>query len=381
MKIVEVRMKEYYSLFFGTLPKRAAYTILLFMFAGGCLGCVESGSSSQNREAAPVMKGTDGKLVDSQTAAYKLVFIHHSVGGHWLAHGNGDLVRALNKNNIYVNDITYEWEPKWLTEGALKRAKRKLLRLAKQDRSGAYNVGDRTDIGQMYDWFSGPDSVAIMGSVYAENMETDRFGDHDNDKELAKLVAGQENEIIIFKSCYPNTLLKGKPDDKANAASNPPRNYSADSELHTIANAKRALNDALKYFKSRPDKFFVIVTPPPRLELPEQGKIARGFSTWLYYDWLRENNYTLNNVMVFDLYNVLTSGQGPDRSDVNQEEGNHHRIWMRREQHVVEADKNTLMYPRKAGENHPSSAGLKKATEEFVPLLIEKHRRWKEGTR
>lgn len=372
-------MEVYFSHFIGILSRRAVYSVFFCIFAGCCLGCAEGGTSSQSQEAAPTMKETDGKPVKSPTAAYKLVFIHHSVGGHWLAHGNGDLVRELNKKNIYVSDITYEWEPEWLTDSTVKRAKRKLLRLAKQDRSGAYNVGDRTDIGQMYDWFSGPDSGEIMSSVYAENKETDRFGDHTNDKGLAKLVAGQENEIVVFKSCYPNTLIKGKPDDKANAASNPPRNYSADSELHTIANAKRTFNDALKYFKSRPDKFFVIVTPPPRLELPEEGRVARGFANWLYNDWLKENNYNLKNVMVFDLYNVLTSGYAPDTSDVKQEQGNHHRIWQGREQHVVAVDKNTLVYPRKAGENHPSPAGLKKATEEFVPLLVENHRRWKEG--
>ncbi|MEA5115718.1 MAG: hypothetical protein VB050_17005 [Geobacteraceae bacterium] len=315
----------------------------------------------------------------SSRPVYKLVFIHHSVGGHWLEHGNGNLVRELNHNNFYVNDITYGWEPPELTDSAFKRAKRKALGVLKQDHSGAYGIGDRTDIGQMYDWFSGQDTAMIMRAVYRENNETDRFGGHANDGKLVAFEPDGENEIVMFKSCYPNTLFKGKPGDTANDAPDPPRNYTADSDQHTIANAKRTFNEVLKYFKSRPDKFFVVVTPPPRNELPENGMIARGFANWLYNDWLKENNYPYNNVMVFDLYNVLTSAREGHRSDTGEETGNHHRMWKGKEQHIVAVAHHTLAYPRKAGDNHPSSAGLQKATEEFVPLLVEKHRLWKQG--
>ena len=57
----------------------------------------------------------------------KLLFIHHSVGGHWLAHDNGGLVSELNKNNFYVNDVTYGWEPEVLTDTLPKKIKRKVL--------------------------------------------------------------------------------------------------------------------------------------------------------------------------------------------------------------------------------------------------------------
>ncbi|MDD2580653.1 MAG: hypothetical protein PHR66_01535 [Desulfuromonadaceae bacterium] len=351
---------------------------LILQMATWCIGYLKNAALSQKTEAVSGMNEVnDSKSGVSSSLAHKLIFIHHSVGGHWLSHNDGGLVKALNQNNIYVNDITYDWEPKELTDTETKRIKRKLLKLLKRDDRGAYGIGNRTDIGNMYDWFAGPDSNMIMRAVYAENNETDRFGDHANNGRLAALVAGKENEIVVFKSCYPNTLLKGRPNDKANADAVPPLNYPAGSESHTVANAKRAFNDALAYFKSRPDKFFVIVTPPPRLELPENGRIARGFTSWLYNDWLRENKYPLKNVMVFDLYNVLTSGHGPNESDVGEEQGNHHRLWKGVEQHVVAFDNHVLLYPRKPGDNHPSSAGLKKATEEFVPLLIEKYSHWK----
>lgn len=355
------------------------YVLSIILVMVSNFGCVEQGPTAGSKESAPTMTLTKEKESSRYGSPSKLIFIHHSVGGHWLEHGNGDLVRELNRNNFYVNDITYGWEPPELTDSAFKRAKRKALGVLKQDYSGAYGIGDRTDIGQMYDWFAGPDTAMVMRAVYRENNETDRFGGHANDRKLVPFEPDDENEIVMFKSCYPNTLFRGNPGDAANDTPDPPRNYTADSDQHTIANAKRTFNEVLKYFKSRPDKFFVVVTPPPRNELPENGMIARGFANWLYNDWLKENNYPYNNVMVFDLYNVFTSAREGHRSDAGEEAGNHHRMWKRKEQHVVAVAHHTLAYPRKAGDNHPSSAGLRKATEEFVPLLVEKHRIWKQG--
>ena len=316
----------------------------------------------------------------------KLVFIHHSVGGRWLAHEYGGLSYKLNENNYYVNDITYGWEPPQLTDSYVKKVKRKLYSWFGLDNKGAYGIGNRTDIGHWYEWFCGPDSELIMKAVFTENNETDIYGDHSNKTSKHNLEnPGKdiENEIIMFKSCYPNTLLRGKPKDLPAPDDQPDINFLADSEKHTIANAKRIYNDVLKYFKTRQDKFFVVITAPPRIELPENGTIARGFSNWLHYDWLKENDYQYNNVFVFDLFNVLTSGYNWQKSDVNEEKGNHHRIWNGKPQHIIQTDFHQLAYPRDGNNNHPSPAGSKKATEEFVELLNYYYNQWnraKEGT-
>ena len=176
-----------------------------------------------------------------------------------------------------------------------------------------------------------------------------------------------ENQIVMIKPCYPNSLYLGDGDDSAIVGDSPPRNFTADSQDHTVGNVKRIYNDILSYFKSRPDKFFVIISAPPRQELPDNGKVARGLSNWLVHDWLKENNYVNKNVMVFDLFNVLTSGPDWKTNDLGRAEGNHHRIWDGKEQHLVQIDNHTLVYPRDGNNNHPSPAGLKKATGEFVP--------------
>ncbi len=310
----------------------------------------------------------------------KVVFIHHSVGGRWLAHDGGGLVSALNARGFYVNDITYGWQPGWMEDSSWKRIRNRVYGWMKHDPGGAYRIGDRTDIGNFPEWFLGKDSAAIMEAVYRENGETSVFGDHSNSRSGSPLKnpgEGIENEVVILKACYPNSLYRGKPEDRAASGENPPRNFPAGSELHTVANCKRVFNDILGYFRTRPDKFFVIVSAPPRKELPENGRIARAFNEWLYHDWLRENGYEGRNVMVFDLYNVLTSGPGFRANDLGKEAGNHHRLWKGREQHIVTDESSVLAYPRDGSDNHPSPAGLAKATGEFADLFVFRYEKWK----
>ena len=314
-----------------------------------------------------------------QQDAKKMVFIHHSVGGHWLAHAQGGLVAELNRKGFYVNDITYGWQPSWVNDSLFKKTRNKIYSLLKYNPRGAYLIGDRTDIGHFYDWFIGPDSQKIMESVYAENNETKTFGDHANT--IPNPGLHLENDIVMIKPCYPNTLYRGNAGDPATPGANPPRNFEAGTQEHTVANAKRIYNDILQYIKQRPDKFFIMVTAPPRMELPQDGAVARSFSNWLVHDWLKENKYQNKNVMVFDLFNVLTSGPDWTKNDLAQEEGNHHRMWNGEEQHIVQTDKHVLVYPRNGDNNHPSKAGLEKASKEFVDLFVYRYNKWLVGGR
>ena len=75
----------------------------------------------------------------------------------------------------------------------------------------------------------------------------------------------------------------------------------------TVANAKAIYIELLKYFASRPDKLFVVVTAPPVQDRTYAAN-ARAFNKWLVQDWLA--GYGGKNVAVFDFYNVLT-GAGP----------------------------------------------------------------------
>ena len=281
----------------------------------------------------------------------KLVFVHHSTGGNWLADptGNelgGDLGRALMDNHYFVSATNYGWTV------------------------GVDAIGDRTDIGNWWEWFRGPNSAATMTALYAENGQN--FGDYGAWPRLATNPGG-ENQIIVFKSCFPNSALQGDPGAAhPPIASNPLRGQDANSEYHTVANARGIYMDLLDYFSTRQDKLFVVITAPP-LQDGTWATNARAFNNWLVNDWL--SSYTYKNVAVFDFYNVLTSNGGDsDTNDLGGASGNHHRWWNGAVQHQQTVAGDTAAYP--SGDDHPNRAGNTKATAEFVQLLNVFYNRW-----
>jgi hypothetical protein len=276
-------------------------------------------------------------LIDCPAVTVKLVFIHHSTGGNWLADPNddrpyGELGRALKDNNYFVSATNYGWGPE--------------------------SIGDRTDIPNWPEWFTGENCTTYLDALYGENAQNVHdpsdwryFG------AWPRLSAdpGGQNEIILFKSCFPNSNLDGNPNDAP---------LDEPNEQYTVENAKAVYNDILAYFETRQDKLFVVITAPPLIPgetSSHRAANARAFNNWLVNDWL--DAYAHENVAVFDYYNVLTSGD------------NHHRWHNGAIEHVINTASNTAYYP--SGDSHPSTAGHQKATEEFVPLLNVFYNKWK----
>ena len=252
-------------------------------------------------------------------AVVKLIFIHHSTGQNWLDDGNGGLGLALSQNNYFVSDTNYGWGPN--------------------------SIGDNTDIPNWIDWFRSDDTPSYMAALYAESEQHSSYT-----RTLAD--PGGENEIIMFKSCFPNSALSGNPND-------PP---SPDGWL-TVGHAKYVYNEILQYFGAHPEKLFVVITAPPLSDATYAAN-ARAFNQWLVNDWLNDNNYTLKNVAIFDFYNVLT---GPD---------NHHRYYNGQIQHIFTPGLDTLYYP--SLDDHPSQQGNLKATDEFIEVLNIFYHRWQD---
>lgn len=285
----------------------------------------------------------------------RLIFIHHSTGENWLNDDVGDLGKNLMQNNYFVSDTNYGWGPGY----------------------GPENVpaGDLTDTGHWWIWFRSPQAPAIMDRVYKEDGKLSyytRFSDS----------PGGENEIIMFKSCFPNSALQGNADDPVPSIdANPLKGAGSGSEYHTVANAKGIYLDLLEYFRTRPDKLFVIVTAPP-LSDGKYANNARAFNQWLVNDYLK--GYSGKNVVVYDFYNVMTSNGGSSSTnDAAKESGNHHRMVNGAVQHRVESGlmgmKNTAAYASGWDDDHPTPAGSWKATAEFVPFLNHVYAQWKAG--
>jgi hypothetical protein len=272
----------------------------------------------------------------------KLIFIHHSTGENWLADDNGGLGIALKNNNYFVSDTNYGWGPD--------------------------GIGDHTDTGNWYTWFRGSKSGTYTHALYNEFAQHASYTRRSSDPDSSR-----ENEIIMFKSCFPNSAIDGKPTDSAKNGSNPLRGNSGPL---TVANAKGIYNDILSYFSAHQDKLFVLIVTPPLSKndtSSAQATNARAVANWLENKWLM--NYPHKNVAVFDFYNVLTSNGGnANKNDLGKSGGNHHRWWNGRVQHSKTVSSNFLAYP--TGDSHPSRAGNRKASAEYVPLLNYYYHRW-----
>ncbi|MDD3648453.1 MAG: SGNH/GDSL hydrolase family protein [Candidatus Dojkabacteria bacterium] len=266
---------------------------------------------AQDKQQTSTSTEKTSTQLNSKTGNKKLIFIHHSTGENWLADDNGGLGKALMDEGYFVSDTNYSWGPD--------------------------AVGDTTDIGHWWLWFRGPDSSTYLGALYHESEQNSSYSRLDKD-------SGGENEIIMFKSCFPNSALKGNPKDPIlNIENNLLRGESADSKYHTVANAKGIYNDLLEYFETKQDKLFIVVTAPP-LSDPTYASNARAFNNWLVNDWL--DNYDYDNVAVFDFYSILTGGK----------------------------NNNTLAYP--SDDDHPSREGNKLATTAFLSFLNSAYENW-----
>lgn len=284
----------------------------------------------------------------------KLIFLHHSSGENWLKDNNGGLGIALRDNNYFVSDTNYGWGPVPL--------------------QGAVPIGSLTDIGHWWMWFRGPKSPEIMDAVYAESGQHSSYSRLNTDP-------GGKNRIVMFKSCYPNSNLRGNAADPVPGIdANPLKGLDSNSEYHTVANAKGIYSDLLPYFQQHQDTLFVVITAPPLSTANNAGN-ARAFNQWLVNDWLKD--YPSKNVAVFDFYNVLTTNGGNAKTnDLDKESGNHHRWWQNTVQHTIDTTggaHDTNAYPSAPGDDHPSRAGNQKATAEFVPLLNLAFNQWQAG--
>lgn len=280
------------------------FTIAILVLVVFGSGCIKEGNQTGTNIT------TTGSSAPSSPV--RLIFIHHSVGENWLSDDNGKLGIALRDNNYFVSDTNYGWGPD--------------------------GIGDRTDIGNWWSWFRGPESSKYLNALYTESAQNCAYSRMANNP-------GGENTIVIFKSCFPNSALKGNPNDPIPSIDqNPLKEQDSGSEFHTVANAKGIYIDLLEYFKTRPDKLFIVITPPPVTD-PTYADNANAFSSWLKNDWLKD--YPYKNVAVFDFHSVLTNGG------------------------------TVLAYPSE--DDHPNSEGNQKATQEFITFLNIAYNSWKQG--
>jgi hypothetical protein len=266
------------------------------------------------------------------TSTVKYVFVHHSTGDAWLQDGYGRLASSLSNNRYFVSDTNYGWGPS--------------------------DIGSHTDIGDWWTWFRGPSAGTYTSALYANTGINSGYA-----RSLSN--PGGENTVIMFKSCFPNSGVDGSPSDAIPAIGSNTLAGHGMNDL-TVGNAKGVYRDLLEYFRAHQDKMFVLVVSPPLKSNAtnwSQGHNARALADWLVSPTGLLNDYTGNNVFVFDYFTVLTGG--------------HHRVVGSAVEHSP-GPSNYLAYP--TSDSHPSAAGDRIATTEFVPLLNASYNSWKAGT-
>ncbi len=255
-----------------------------------------------------------------QTGAKNVLFIHHSCGGQLLADPGQD----IGEHCIYTSHFN----------GGGLRTRLTTAGYVVHELSYGSRLGEDTDIQHWRHKFT---------ETMPELLRTDHQDQLYDDETT--------NDIIAFKSCYPNNRFVDTGD--------PPGD--PDSTERTIANAKAAYRALLPEFQKQPGTLFIAFTAPPRAEPIPRGWKAR-IKAWLKgkgkdADWAREFNtwlvdrkngwlagYPETNVAVFDYYDILTA----------------------------EGKTNWSAYPSDNGkDSHPNQEGNRKAAALFVEFLAQ----------
>jgi hypothetical protein len=174
-------------------------------------------------------------------------------------------------------------------------------------------------------------------------------------KQQDALLDNVTNEIVMFKSCFPNSRFK--PDTNLASSTGP---------MLTLSNAKATMVELKKIFEKQPNTLFIYVTAPPQRakvtkepllkwlakaalnsrngsdEQIYESNQAREFNNWLKSSdgWLKD--YPHNNIVVFDYFDILTN----------------------------KGQSNFLQYASNGGsDNHPSTTGQKLAAMEFIQFI------------
>lgn len=260
----------------------------------------------------------------------RLLFIHHSCGGQLLAEPGPEDGEAC----------IYRSHP---NGGGLRHALERAGYLVHEASYGS-RVGEATDI---FDW----------PAKFQTQMDAILACDHQDTPHPA----GVRNDIVAFKSCFPNSDFGGP---------GQPPGDPAGPEL-TVANAQAAYRALLPEMGRHPEVLFLAVTAPPLVDRrrpepvwklvarrllgrpsyapnPASGALARRFNDWLKAPdgWLA--GYAARNVVVFDYFDVLTDHGAADFARYGSDDGY---------------------------DSHPSREGNTRAAAELAPLLNRAVRR------
>jgi hypothetical protein len=166
----------------------------------------------------------------------RLLFIHHSCGGQLLAPPGPD--RQSGGRCIYDSHPN---------GGSLRK---RLADEGYEVHEASYGsvVGEDTDLYHWADKFRGQMDLVLR-----------------TDRQDLTYPDGRRNQIVVFKSCFPNNELE--------AEGTPPGNPRGPAL--TVWNARAALQSLLPILRKHPDVLFVYLTAPPVAPRPPRERLFR----------------------------------------------------------------------------------------------------------
>lgn len=262
------------------------------------------------------------------TQPINLLFIHHSVGGQLLADAGPARTDAEDRLSIHRTH----------PNGGGLRTRLQNQRYVVHEASYSSAIGEKTDL---FDWLPKfrNEMPRILGTAHQD-----------------RLMAGGQNQVVLFKSCFPNNAFKTDRPGAGNPA----------GPALTLSNAKATLNAVRGELARYPDVLFVYLTAPPLrareatepwwkcaakrilgrptndVEQVRAAADARTFNDWVTSSegWLKD--YRNRNIVAFDYYDALTGGR----------------------------NSNFLRFPSEGGkDDHPAAAGQCIAAAKLVSFL------------
>jgi len=219
---------------------------------------------------------------------------------------------------------------------------------------------------------------------YAQDIS---YAEQSADEFTSADVSGQTNQVIMFKSCFPNSAI-GAPDTSGGLPENPTladartwiagAGYStwregggAAGPINFIQAEYLALLDVFGEERYRDILFVAWVAPP---ETDSSSSYARALSDWFENQWLAD--YAYDNVLLFNYWNIHTGEHDASGNfmPAHQAKHNHSRYnpFTGGRDYITTGDPDFVDDIRMAfpsGDSHPSHFGGAVATKELIPLL------------
>lgn len=249
------------------------------------------------------IKNNYGKYIENLTDILdnkyptKMVFLHHSVGSGIL--NDGGLRDSLLEMGILAKSATYGSE-----------------------------IGEHTDICHWLPKFQNYIDKIIKFKSYPNKYYND---------------VGS-NDIVMFKSCFPNSFIVGEGQEPGDPLSNE----------KTLANYKAVFNQLKSETAKNNKKLFIYLTAPPltpEITSSKEANRAREFNSWLINDFLPDYKEStgFDNFIIFDLFNTL-------------------------------ADSDNFLKPEyrvgRKGDSHPNAKAYKAAAQEFMEFFRPEWEKW-----